>query len=284
MAGGKEVIAALIYAAALALFYFNPVTSSPGYGSMVGLAAIAFLGAMLLVGGLSGVPSFYFLPLLGLAVFDLRAVGIVVFILLGMKSVSSGGDNMVVPKVSALARPAFSGYSLMILLSVAFILPGIQFSIPEGVMGFASRMLVPAIGCELEYTGQECVDLLVSKSIDVQCKGDATCISLLNSQRSTLEERTLQQLSSQIPGFSLENTVGESVQSALKSQIDEMIAPYQRAFQFIMAVVIFSAFQFLLLPYTILAGLVAGIVLRLLIALGLVTKSTKKVDKVIFEA
>ena len=100
---------------------------------------------------------------------------------------------MVNPHMKKVAKAAFSGFTIFLLFSIIPIYRSVEFEIPPAIMNFVTSRISPlVIGCEASFTGQECIDLHISELIDSQCDGDNQCITLLNNQRSSLEELELE--------------------------------------------------------------------------------------------
>lgn len=284
MGRGKEVIALAIFLTGFLLTVFNPVSLSFSRETAVGLGLLVLFGALVTLSGLVNMPAPYLAPLGLLVVLDLRAAGLLLFALVGSSRASSREGNMVEPRIPAVAAAAFTGYVFFILASVAVAFPALEFYIPDPVMGAAVGMLQPAIGCELSATGQECVERKVDAFMDRQCDAGSQCEQLLEGQRGQLEAQTLEELSSQFPGFALNSTVGSALKQTLRFQVEQLIRPYQDVFRVIMAFVLFSVFQFLSGPLTLLA---AGLTIAMLWGMekaDMVHKEKVRVKKVKFSA
>ncbi len=278
----KELIAVLILITGLFLLKFNPISINLNPGSIIGLVLIVLFGSLITIAGIIKMPSFFILPLLLFAFFDLRALGLFIFAFIGNSVVNSAENNMIEPKIQNLAKVAFSGYTIFVLISVLVIYNSIQFKIPTAVSGLAINLLVPVIGCETTYTGQECVDSLVNEMISGQCGDNILCISTLNDQRTELELGFIQQLENQFPTFSKNETIQNILVSSLENQVMMLIGDYDWVFKAVMAFAIFTVFQFLGNLLSGLSGIFAIILLKILEATGGVNKETKEVEKIIF--
>jgi hypothetical protein len=281
---GTEAIAALVFAVAVLLLLFNPVSLDFNAKSLAGLGLLVAFGSLVSLAGMVRVPVHYLAPVAALAVVDLRAAGLFLFAWAGARSVSAREGNTVVPDPRKLAGPAFSGYALFLLVSVALAYPSLEFTIPGAVSGLAVELMSPALGCELKATGGECIDMLVNSAIARQCKGDQDCVSLLNQNRQAIEEEQLRQVKSQFPSFSLNSTVRSALQETLEFQVQELIKPYADVFRLIMAVVLFSVFQFLGGPLALAAGMLNVAALWAFERAGLVEEKTVRVEKTKFLA
>ena len=278
----KELIAVLTLVTSFFLLKFNPISINMNVASIFGLITIIIFGSLITIAGIIKVPSFFFLPLLFFTIFDMRALGLFIFAFIGNSVVSSTEKNMIKPKIQKLARIAFSGYTIFVLISVLAIYNSIQFKIPTAISGMAINLLVPVIGCETTYTGQECVDSLVNEMIIGQCEDNALCISALNDKRAELELGFIQQLENQFPTFSTDKTVQTILISALENQVMTLIEGYEWVFNIIMAFAIFTVFQFLGTFLSILSGFFAFILLKIFESTGGIKKETKEVEKIIF--
>ncbi|MBR9680679.1 MAG: hypothetical protein GOU98_02540 [Candidatus Altiarchaeota archaeon] len=279
---GKEILAGLLFVAGFFLMTFNPVAVGFNLGIILGFIALVFFGALIQIAGLVNLKSYYLAPLVALGLFDIRAAGIFLFAFFGKANAKTATTNMIIPKMRAVSKAAYAGYLIFILVSVGAIYSQIEFKIPDTVAGFAVELLVPAIGCDPSYTGQECLDALVSETIDGQCRGNNACITLLNDQRPQLEESLFTQLSSQFIGFSRTKVIRDVLTDALNVQIESLIQPYQGTFKVLMAFVMFSVFQFLAGPLSSMSGIVASLLLRMFIMLKVVKKKTVKVEQIKF--
>ncbi len=284
MTKGREVVASLLLIVAFFILQFNPVSLSFSTTTVIGLLLVGIFGALVTVGGMIELPWYYTLPVAALSVVDITALGLFLFALFGSKAADREEENMIAPSVMRICSAAFAGYSFFVLAAVASAYPLIDFHIPAAVSGYAVQLLVPSIGCELDYTGQECVESLVSSTIDRQCKGDPNCIRLLNENRDTMEENTLKELQGSFPGFDTQKTVREILQEAMNMQVTQMIEPYRDLFKFLMAFVIFTAFQVLASPMILVSTAISKLTLWLMERANLLTKRLIKVEKLRFSA
>jgi len=278
----KELIAVLTLVTSFFLLKFNPISINMNVASIFGLITIIIFGSLITIAGIIKVPSFFFLPLLFFTIFDMRALGLFIFAFIGNSVVSSTEKNMIKPKIQKLARIAFSGYTIFVLISVLAIYNSIQFKIPTAISGMAINLLVPVIGCETTYTGQECVDSLVNEMINLQCKDNSICITEMNLQRPILEAGFVQQLENQFATFSKNETIQDILVSALETQVSSLIGPYEWIFKAIMAFAIFTIFQFFGGIFAIFSSVIALGLLKLLEVTGGVKKVKKEVEKIIF--
>jgi len=278
----KEILSGLLFATAFLLMKLNPVSVNLGLEIVTGLIALVIFASLVQIAGLVRLKSYYLAPIAALGFFDIRAAGIFLFAFFGKANVSNTMKNMIVPRMSLIAKAAYAGYLAFIIISMATIFPQIEFKVPDSVSGMAVELLVPAIGCQRSYTGQECLDSLVSETIDTQCGTNNACITLMNDQRSQIEESLFKRLKTQFLSFDRKAKVGDILSNTLDEQITLLVEPYQGVFKIIMAVVIFSVFQFLVAPLVTLSAMLTGILLRIMETVGVIEKKTVKVDKIIF--
>ncbi|MBR9689711.1 MAG: hypothetical protein GOV01_02350 [Candidatus Altiarchaeota archaeon] len=284
MISGKEVISVLMVATAFLLTMFNPITPSLSTGSLIGIALLVLFGSLVMISGMIGMESYYLAPIAALGFIDTRAFGLFLFAFIGKIAAFSEDNNMIKPRLRTIAKAAFSGYIAFVLISIVVAFPLIEFKIPDSVSGMAVELLVPAIGCSPSYTGQECIDTLVSETIDSQCNENTMCISLLNDQRAEMEENLFTQLTNQFPGFDRDKTVREVLQSTLNEQVGIMIEPYQHWFKILMSFLIFSVFQFLSGPLSLLSSILSKLLLKVMEKLEIIKKEYIKVEKIKFSA
>lgn len=284
MTQGREVIAVLLLIVAFLITQFNPVSLNFSWTTVVGLLLVALFGALITVGGMIEVRWHYLLPIAALGLIDISALGLFLFAVLGVKAADREEENMIKPNILMINNATFSSYTFFVLAAVVAAYPLISFEIPDAVSSYAVEMLVPSIGCELEYTGQECVDILVNGAIDRQCSGSSACIIALNENRGQLEESILQELGASFPGFDLDRSIREILQDTLDVQIEVMTEPYEDIFKFVMAFVIFSVFQVMASPLTVVGTGICKVLLAVMERANLLTKETVKVEKLRFSA
>lgn len=284
MTRGREFIAVLLFATAFLITQLDPISLDFSWSSVLGLLFVAVFGALTTVGGMIEVRWHYIVPILALAILDLSAIGLFFFAALGVKAADHEEENMINPNIVMINNATFSSYSLFVLAAVIATFPLIEFGIPDVVSGYAVELLAPSVGCDLDYTGQECIDVLVNEDIDRACEGESTCITVLNQNRPELEEAKAGELAASFIGFGTEKEMRGVLQETLQAQIRVMIEPYADIFKFLMAFVIFTVFQVLASPLTVAAALICKVLIIFMEKSNLLTKETIKVEKLRFSA